>query len=264
MIMILSGTLEGREIVSGLVEKKLPVMVSTATAYGGSLIPPSEHCTVLSKKLSEEEMRQLFHERQVKVLVDVTHPYAAEVSQNAMKACQALGIVYFRYHRQDSVVAEEESVMRFPTYEMAADYLAGTDGNILLATGSKTLGVFTGKISRERIFPRILPTSQMVEKCEGLGIKPSNIIAMQGPFSQAMNVEMIKMYNIRYLVTKDSGDVGGTKEKLMAAALTNTRVIMIERPQIDYVNVYENIGELIDKVSEVYAEILSDHGRFVQ
>ena len=90
----------------------------------------------------------------------------------------------------------------------------------------------------------------MIEKCERLGYKPQNIIAMQGPFSYAMNVETIRQFGIRFLVTKDSGDVGGVSEKLRAAADMGVRVIFIERPGIEYPVVFNTAEEILGWIAE--------------
>ena len=74
---------------------------------------------------------------------------------------------------------------------------------------------------------------------------------MQGPFSKEMNIEIIKKYDIDMLVTKDSGKVGGTIEKLEAAKEMGIPVIIISRPQNKEESFFESAQELIDKVSEI-------------
>ena len=62
----------------------------------------------------------------------------------------------------------------------------------------------------------------------------SNIIAIKGPFSEEMNVEMIKYCNAGILVTKDSGNAGGVEDKLKAAKIMGIDVILIKKPDIMY------------------------------
>ena len=57
-----------------------------------------------------------------------------------------------------------------------------------------------------------------------------NIIAMQGPFSYALNCALMKQFSIRYLVTKDGGAVGGFAEKAQAAQNTGAQLIVVRRP----------------------------------
>ena len=65
-----------------------------------------------------------------------------------------------------------------------------------------------------------------------------------------MNVETIRQFDIRFLVTKDSGDVGGVSEKLRAAADMGVRVIFIERPRIEYPVVFNTAEEIIGWMAE--------------
>ena len=66
----------------------------------------------------------------------------------------------------------------------------------------------------------MLPNVQMLGEVLKSGIKNSNVICMQGPFSEN--------YGIEVLVTKNSGNTGGTQEKINAAMRAGTEVIIIE------------------------------------
>ena len=107
--------------------------------------------------------------------------------------------------------------------------MAGQRGNILLATGSKELSVFSA-LPPERLFARVLPTHESIAACESLGLPHRNILALQGPFSQKLNEAMLEQYRIAWLVTKDGGGPGGFSEKLSAAERTGARLVLVERP----------------------------------
>ncbi|QEK11819.1 cobalt-precorrin-6A reductase [Crassaminicella thermophila] len=253
MIMVLSGTKDGREVVKLLLECGYPLIVTTATTYGASLIEKKELCTVIPKKLSKKEMEKLIVNKKIKLLIDATHPYAEEVSENAMKACENTNIIYYRYERKKSKIDVYKEIIQYvPSYEKAVEKLKDFKGNILLTTGSKTLEMFANCLDESRLFPRVLPVSDVIKKCEMLKIKPSNIIAMQGPFSMEMNMEMIKKYKIDILVSKESGNMGGTLEKLEAAKKMKIPVLLIERPKIEYKNILSSVEDLMNKVSEIY------------
>ena len=119
--------------------------------------------------------------------------------------------------------------MVFATAAHAAAFLAGCSGNVLLATGAKELAAFA-PLSPERLFPRVLPTREGIAACEAAGIPHRNIIAMQGPFSLALNKALITQFQIRYLVTKDGGAAGGFAEKVQAAADTGAQLVVLRRP----------------------------------
>ena len=71
----------------------------------------------------------------------------------------------------------------------------------------------------------------MIERCAALGFGPGQIIAMRGPFSAAMNVELLRMTGAAVLVTKDGGATGGMPEKIEAARETGARLIVVGRAE---------------------------------
>lgn len=253
MIMLLGGTKDSRELIDLLLEQGYIVAVTTATAYGASLVTKHKNCLVLPKRMNREEMQEFIINNRIKLVVDATHPYAVEVSNNAIKACENVQIPYLRYQRQETGIKEYTKDIQYcADYVEAAKTLLHLQGNILLTTGSKTLRVFSEVLGVDRLFVRVLPTSDVVKSCEALGLKPSHIIAMQGPFSVNMNMEIMKKYKIHRMVTKESGDVGGTAEKLEAAHKLGIPIVMIGRPLSLWNESYENVDQLMDKVREIY------------
>ena len=67
--------------------------------------------------------------------------------------------------------------------------------------------------------------------CAEYGIARERIIAMQGPFSAALNQALFEQLNIKTLVTKDGGAAGGLPEKLKAAKGCGVAVILVRRPE---------------------------------
>ena len=176
--------------------------------------------------------------------IDATHPYALEVSKNIREACAETGVPYRRLLRGESAA---EGAVSFATCAEAAAYLAGTEGNILLAIGSKELAAFAGLLL-ERLYPRVLPSHEALSACEALGVPHRNIIAMQGPFSQELNAALMRQKEIRFLVTKDGGAVGGFPEKAAAARETGARLILLRRPEED--------GESLEEIAASCEEML--------
>jgi len=146
--------------------------------------------------------------------VDATHPYAVQASETIRGACRGEGVPLLRLLRAACPVPEGAAVFASPAE--AADWLRGTEGNILLTTGAKELGAFAS-LGGERLYPRVLPLADSLSACGAAGVPASHVIAMQGPFSRELNEALIRQYRIAYLVTKDGGRAGGFEEKAAAA-----------------------------------------------
>ena len=227
-VIVFAGTTEGYEISRFLGENQIPVLACVATEYGSRSLKENSSLHVQAGRLDENEMKELFSREKPELVLDATHPYAAEVTRNIKKACEEAEISYTRILRTGS--GQQNAVYVKDTQE-AAEYLKGTTGNVLLTTGSKELAVFTSVPDyRERLFARVLSLPSVIESCQALGFEGRNLIAMQGPFSLELNQAMLTQYQCKYLVTKDSGKAGGFLEKIQAAESCGATVVIIGRP----------------------------------
>ena len=227
-VIVFAGTTEGYEISRFLSENQLPVLACVATEYGSKSLQKNSCLHVQAGRLDEQQMRDLFFREKPELVLDATHPYAAEVTQNIRKACEETGVSYTRILRTGS---EQQNAVYVRDAKEAAEYLKGTEGNVLLTTGSKELAVFTSVTDyNKRLFARVLSLPSVIESCQALGFEGRNLIAMQGPFSKELNQAMLEQYQCRYLVTKDSGKAGGFLEKIQAAEALGVTAVIIGRP----------------------------------
>lgn len=246
MIWVVGGTSNATEICERLVVAGLSVVVSVTTDFGRQLseFPGIE---VVQGKLSREEMEHLILTRGVRLVVDASHPFAAEVSASAMQAAKNTAVPYLRFERANT---RFENATYVDDYEQAVAYLADKPGNILLTTGSKFVAKFT-PLGTERLFARVLSTSDSVALCEQAGLKPVNVIAMCGVGSVALNLALLNEFDIRFLVTKESGVEGGLPEKLEAANQAGAELIIIQRPAINYPEVYSDYDLLMARIKTI-------------
>ena len=229
-VLIFAGTLEGRTIAEFLNRYEIPSYVCVATEYGESLLPEGGCLKISHERLDEEQMAELMTSEHPRLVIDATHPYAAQVTENIRSACKKTGRPYLRllregYHLEDQDVVYVDSVAE------AVDYLEGTSGNILATTGSKEIREYTRLGNyQERVYARVLSLPEVASSCAKLGFSGKHLICMQGPFSMEMNTAMLKQYDCRYLVTKESGSTGGFMEKYEAARKAGARLVLIGRP----------------------------------
>jgi len=246
MIWVVGGTSNATEICERLVMTGLSVVVSVTTDFGRQLSEFSG-IEVVQGKLSLDGMEQLIKNHRVRLVVDASHPFATEVSANAMLAAKTIGVPYLRFERANT---RFESATYVDSYEQAVAYLADKQGNILLTTGSKFVAKFI-PLGVERLFARVLSTSDSVALCEQAGLKPVNVIAMCGVGSVALNLALLNEFDIRFLITKESGVEGGLQEKIEAAHRANAEVIIIQRPAIDYPEVYSDYDLLMTRIKTI-------------
>lgn len=226
-ILLFGGTAEGRELAAWLAAEGWQVTLSVATGYGAELAPHQPGITLSAGRLDRGEMEQLMASRPFACVVDATHPYAVEVTENIRAAAKATGLPLERLVRPAD---EAEDCLRAGSMDEAARMLADLPGKVLLTTGSKELAPFAVPGLAERCCPRVLPTLDSLGRCLELGFPARNIICMQGPFSQELNAALIRQLDIKVLVTKDTGEQGGFPEKAAAARETGCRLLVVDRP----------------------------------
>ncbi len=232
MIAVFAGTTEGRQLCEYLVKQQRDIVGFVATEYGRALLDEETKKRVRVGRLTETEMEQVLKTESPSLVVDATHPYAMEVTQNIQTACTKLNLPYLRLKRKETKLEQDETTILVKSAKEAADWLLKKKGNVLLTIGSKEMEAFQILPDfTQRIYARILPMASMIAKWEQKGLTGRHLIGMQGPFSEQMNRTMIEEFQIQYLVTKESGATGGFIQKREAAKKTGCKLVVIERPQ---------------------------------
>ena len=227
--IVFAGTTEGYALCEFLAENRVSVYACAATEYGGSLLQENEFLHVSAGRLKTEDMEELFRKENPEIVLDATHPYAAEVTKNIRTACESAGVLYQRILRPEG--EKNSEAIYVESTEEAAAFLSGTEGNIFLTTGSKELTKFTGIPDyKERLFARVLSIPSVIRSCAELGIEGKHLIGMQGPFSAEINEAMLRQFQCSYLVTKDTGLAGGFPEKMEACQRCGVTPVIIGRP----------------------------------
>ena len=245
-ILIFAGTTEGRRLAEVLSGKNIECIVCVATEYGNEIMP--ELCGITKRigRLDATQIAQLISEEKIETVIDATHPFATVVSENIKQACDCLKVKYMRLKRDTSAGMYTDDITIFSDSKACAKALEETRGNILLTTGSKELPIYCqNEQVKERLYVRVLPGQESMSICVAQDINKSRIIAMQGPFSQKLNEALIEQFDIKYLVTKESGRVGGLDEKILAAKNCGIDTYLIGSPdQGDGMTIEQVILEL--------------------
>ncbi len=228
-VLVFAGTTEGRQICLFLAEHGMQVTACVATEYGEAMLPPdAAGLQVHTGRMSAGDMETFL--RPYSLVIDATHPYAREVTANIKQACTVSGKEYIRLVRPGCALPPDAILV--PDIASAAQFLSRESGTVFLTTGSRELEPFTTIPNfAERFYVRVLPNIESLNKCRNLGFDPARIICMQGPFSREINAAMFRAANARFIVTKESGDVGGFTAKLEAASDAGARTVIVTRPQ---------------------------------
>ncbi len=260
-VFIFSGTTEGRRLAQWLASKGVKVHVRVATDYGAEVMEPSENIDVkVGSCGGAEGIAKVISDNGFRIVVDATHPYATTVSKHIREACQATGAECIRLSRNDSVVSDD--VVTVESVKDAVEYLKDKEGTILAATGSNELHLYaTIPGYKERVVARVLSTMESVKKAAELGFEGRNLICAQGPFSEETNHATLKQIGAKYIVTKDSGTVGGYDDKVRAARRAGVTVVLVRKPEDDGIPYGEVVKVLEDRLGITHEDLPEESGK---
>lgn len=287
-IWIFGGTTEGRLLAEYCSREKIEAWVSVASEYGEELLqeelmesgnagnPDLNHNTCLAKKnlktvqassvikvlrgrMDRYQMEEFIRNQGIHLVIDATHPHARLVSEEIQEACGRTGVRLERCLRAEGEQNKARDWVEVDSIQEAVSFLSSVSGVIFATTGSKELEVLCQIPDyQKRVYARVLPTSNVLKKCEKLGITGSHLIAIQGPFSTEMNTLFLRQTKAEWLLTKDSGRAGGFQEKVEAARENGTRVVVIRRPEENGISLEEAM-EVLKKADEGNVGELKTH-----
>ncbi len=243
MLWVLAGTKDGEEVIRLCKAAGYRVLATAVTEYGASLAREAGADKALAGALREADMARLMKAEGITAVVDATHPFAAEASRTAMEACRRAGTRYLRFERSGGEIPSSPLVETVRDFREAAER-AAQHKVIFFAAGVRNLDTFLQGVEGRRVVARVLPSIESIERCLRLGVRQEDIVAMQGPFSRELNREMLRHFGADALVTKESGRVGGLEEKVQAALDLGVKVILVERPPVEY-------GEIVSEYPKV-------------
>ena len=259
-IAIFAGTTEGRLLAERLAGSNVRADVFVATEYGKEEIPEAPNLHVHDGRIDENGMEDLFREKRYDLILDATHPFAKAVTANIREAAKKTDTAFLRILRDggrsgiqiqtleeiQGMAADRKNEPVFvDSVRTAVEFLKMTEGPVFVTTGSKELSAFLELPDWEtRVYARVLSMPDVVKTCADMGFYGSHLIAMQGPFSEELNVAMMRSVHAKWMVTKESGKAGGFGEKVSAAKKAGVGLVVIGRPAEDGISLEEGIKYL--------------------
>lgn len=224
LLLILGGTTEGYALAEALAECATPwrVLNSLAGRTENPRLPRGE--TRIGGFGGVEGLSALLRERQVRAVIDATHPFASTMGWNAAAACASLGVPLLRLERAPWRPQPGDDWVSVSDWgEAVAELRQSGARRVLLALGRQELAPFT-------TLDHIAFVIRLVSAPEPRpAFAQAKWIFARGPFDLAAERALFDDYAIDTLVCKNSGGTA-TSAKLEAARERGVRVLMRERP----------------------------------
>lgn len=216
-ILILGGIGEAVELARTLT----PVHAVTYSVAGKGRFPDLP-CTVRSGGFGGDEGLAVFlRNHGVELLIDATHPYAAQISRNAAQAARRASVPLWAYRR--------------PAWrpEPGDEWLSALDWAALQTVLQRfRRPFFTIGLEPLRHAVEIPLDQHWLVRClkaEPIRSPRLTLLCAVGPFTPKQETALLRDYRIDVLVAKNSGG-DAAEAKLTAARRLGISVTMLERP----------------------------------
>lgn len=171
----------------------------------------------------EVGLADYLREEKIDVLVDATHPFAAQISWNAAAAASACNIAHLMLIRPQWEPDADDNWLEVDRVETAADVLPSFARRVFLTVGRQQLSPFA-KLDNIWFLMRLIdpPTPDAL-------IPQGEILLARGPFDLENERRLFIQHDIDTLVSKNSGG-DATYPKIIAARSMGVKVVMVKRP----------------------------------
>lgn len=167
-------------------------------------------------------------------VIDATHPFAAQMSTNAVAACAAEGVPLIALERAPWVAGEGDRWTHVPDLPAAVAALAVPPQRVFLAIGRQHIDAFAAQPQHRYLL-------RLVDAPTGPLPFPADVIVARGPFDVAGDTALMQEHGTEVVVAKNAGGKGAVA-KIAAARALGLPVVMIDRPAIPPRAVVHNVA----------------------
>ena len=179
---------------------------------------------------------------QIDLLIDATHPFAAQISRNAAGAATLVGIPRLMLIRPGWARSPEDNWIEVESVEAAVPAIPASAERIFVTIGRQQLAPFATLTDKWCLMRSIDPPDSSIL------LPPGKLLLERGPFNLERERELLREYRIQAIVSKNSGG-DATYAKIIAAQELGLPVIMVQRPILQgrgFANVPD--GEIVANV----------------
>ncbi|WP_317960388.1 cobalt-precorrin-6A reductase [Phaeobacter inhibens] len=235
-ILLLGGTTEASTLAKSLAETGADAVFSYAGRTAKPVGQPLP--TRVGSFGGVEGLAEYLRTESITHVVDATHPFAAQMSTNAVHACEAAGVKLCALERPAWQAGEGDTWVHVGTIEEAANALPETPAQVFLAIGKQNLVQFAAKPQHHYLL-------RLVDAPEApLPLPHTTVEIARGPFDVAGDTDLMRRHGITYVVAKNAGGAGAAA-KLTAARTLGLPVVMIGRPEVPERPVLGSVAEVM-------------------
>ena len=221
-VLILGGTTEASDLAHRLADDRRFEM--TLSLAGRTANPRMQPVRMRVGGFGGAEgLAAWLQQEEIEAVIDATHPYADQISSNAVTACERLSIPLASILRPSWQPQAGDSWLTVASAEAAADALGQRPRRVFLSLGRLELGAFAKNPHHHYI-------ARTIEPPDNAALPPDlRLMFDRGPFDKLAETTLLEREKIDVLVSKNSGGAA-TYAKIEATRELGIPVVMIARP----------------------------------
>jgi precorrin-6A/cobalt-precorrin-6A reductase len=222
-VLLLGGTTEATALAQAFAAANIDAIFS----YAGRTANPIEQPlpTRLGGYGGVKGLADYIIDAQITHIVDATHPFATQISRNAVEASALTTTPLIAHERPEWRAQPGDAWHHVADTQAAVDTLPRDPARVFLAIGKQTLPAFAAQ-------PQHFYLLRLVDAPDtALPVPNAEVVLDRGPFTVESDMDLMRAHAITHVVAKNSGG-GGALAKLEAARRLHLPVILIARPAI--------------------------------
>ncbi|MFD2057318.1 cobalt-precorrin-6A reductase [Mesorhizobium calcicola] len=241
-ILILGGTTEARQL-AGKLAARADCLVTLSLA-GRTESPVAQGVPVRTGGFGGADgLAAYLLEMRIDLLIDATHPYAAQISANAAQAARVAGVPVLALRRPGWEPVAGDRWTQVDTTVDAARALGPAPRRVFLALGRQEVAAFEAAPQHHYLI-------RSVDAVEPkLAVPDASYLLARGPFRETEERALLETHRIDVVVSKNSGGEA-TYGKIAAARALGIEVVMVRRPALPDVASAETVEALAAIVNQ--------------
>jgi precorrin-6A/cobalt-precorrin-6A reductase len=236
-VLILGGTTEASELAR-LVAGDARFEATLSLAGRTSSPRPQPLATRIGGFGGVDGLDQFLSDHRIDAVVDATHPYAVQISANAVAACVQRRVPLVSIMRPPWTAQPDDVWQTVASAQTAARALGARPRRVFLSVGRQDLHLFAAA-------PQHRYTARLIEAPQQASLPPNlELLRQRGPFDREAEQRLLQDKKIDVIVSKNSGG-SATYAKIEAARRLGLPVIMIARPHKPAGFVVANAAEAV-------------------